>query len=390
MVTVPASALQPRVDTEQASRHLELLHSGAPGYAGLILLGHQRFERHSFFPTSDLVDDPSTVDSSSEALQDAVDARWNVYTTCSTLHGVPEKGRGTRADVLSVPGVWADLDVKPDTEGYFRDESELQAFVSRLPRPTLQVASGSGGSHVYWLTHRRLEADEGQQLLTMWLDYMRRETGGYTIEYVHDTTRVLRLAGTVRWPRDGDDAGGMPRRVELVAEGPRYHDEELRLLARDAFDEARAVREERRALRLDDERRRRADLAARGLAEANYDRIVSTFNLEQDWAVLLECTGWTLHGDQRDGPARCRYWTRPGKAAADGKSASTDYTSLDGVTSRLMTVYSNDPTLTDLVDRTDEGVVGTCTKWRYALIRLFHGDEITLLRCVVANRGRLA
>lgn len=390
MVTVPASALRPAVDTAQASRHLELLHRNAPGFASLVLLSYQRYERHCFFPTSDLRDSPSTVDASRETLQDVVDARWNVYTACSTYGGVPERGRGTRADVVSVPGVWADVDVKSDVEGYLRNETEVEAYIARLPRPTLDVASGSGGRHLYWLTHERLEADRGQELLAHWLDFLRQEAGGVIIDNVHDTTRVLRLAGTVRWPRNKDDSGGMPHSVKLLREGPRYNADELNWLARDAYQRAQAQRDERRARRVQADELRRRDLTARGLAEENYERVVRMFNAEQDWAPLLEGTGWTLHGDQRDGPARCRYWTRPGKSTVDGKSASTDFVANDGATSRLMTIYSRDPELYDLWNEDEFAVIGTCTKWRYALTRLFHGDEVTLLRCVVANRGKLA
>jgi hypothetical protein len=389
---VEATALQPAVDVAQASRHLEILHAGAPGFASIVLLGNDRRERHCFFPTADLVDSPSTVDGSREALQDVVDARWNVYTALSTFAVVPEKGRGCRADVLGVPGVWTDLDVKPDVEGYFSNESQLLSYVDKhLPRPTIEVASGSGGRHLYWLTHERLEARDGQELLLAWLDFLRAEAGNHTIENVHDTTRVLRLAGTVRWPKVVDDVQPMPRPVVLVNEGPRYHVEELRLLTSDAHVAATAQRTEARARRTSADELRRRDLTSRGLEEANYERVVRLFNAQQDWAPLLEATGWTLHSDQRDGAARCRYWTRPGKATADGKSASTDFITADGTTSRLMTVYSNDPALHDIRD--DAGgldTVGTCTKWRYALARLFNNDEVTLLRAVVANRGRLA
>jgi hypothetical protein len=390
MVTVQASSLQPVVDVAQASRHLELLHGGAPGFASVVLLGNDRHERHCFFATDELRDAPEAAAESREALQDVVDARWNVYTALSTFVAVPDRGRGTRADILSVPGVWADLDVKPDTEGYFPSEYDLMEYVSYLPRPTLEVASGSGGRHLYWLTHTRLDAREGQELLLWWLDFLRAEAGDRVVENVHDTTRVLRLAGTVRWPKVAD-ATPLPHPVTLVAEGPRYHVEEIRLLARGAHDAAATRRDELRAARRAGDDARRLDLLARGLEERNYERVVRMFNGQQDWEPLLIAAGWTLHGDQRDSSARCRYWTRPGKSAADGKSASTDYTSSDGVTSRLMTIYSNDPSLHDLWDNLGGlDAVGTCSKWRFALTRLFDGDEAALVRHVVANRGRLA
>ncbi len=85
MVAYPATQLQPNVDLAQASRHLEILHGSAPGFGSLVLLGNNRHERHCFFATSDLRD-ADEIDESREALQDVIDARWNVYTACSTFH----------------------------------------------------------------------------------------------------------------------------------------------------------------------------------------------------------------------------------------------------------------------------------------------------------------
>jgi hypothetical protein len=366
MTTVHATALQPDVDVAQASRHLEILHGGAPGFGSIVLLGNDKHERHCFFDTSELVDKPTLAVASREALQDVVDARWNVYTALSTFGSIPQRGRGTRADVLSVPGVWADVDVKPDIEGYFASEDEALRYVARLPRPTLEVASGSGGRHLYWLTHERLDAHGGQELLLAWLDFLRAESAGATVENVHDTTRVLRLAGTVRWPK-ANDSTPMPHPVELLREGPRYHDGELKMLAGQAHREARARREEARTLRTEAEERRRRDITARGLHVESFERVVRTFNDIQDWESLLSAAGWTLHSDQRATSARCRYWTRPGKESSDGKSASTDFTDSTGKTSRLMTVYTKDPALIALWENADtHDGVGLCSKWKFA------------------------
>lgn len=388
-MSVPASALQPRVDVHQASHYLNVLCSRGTGFGSLILLGNGRRERHCFFDVGELRDEPSTMDDSLEALQDVVDNRWNVYCSMATFANVPDRGRGTRADVLSIPGVWADVDVKPDVEGYFSTEEDVAAYVKRLPKPTMEIASGSGGRHLYWLTHDRLNAKDGQKLLLMWLDFLRDAALGSTIEHVHDTTRILRVPGTVRWPKEADSVP-LPHKVEILHEGPHYHADELRVLAQPTHDVAQSIRDKLRAERVEAEDRRRRQLIARGLREESYERITRTFRIQQDWAALLESTGWTLHSDQREGPARCRYWTRPGKSSADGKSASTDFTDNSGVVSQLMTLYSNDPELADLRENADGlEAVGIVTKWAYALKRIYDGDEAALLRAVVANKGRL-
>lgn len=386
--------LLPDVDATQASYHLAQLHANAPGFASLSLLGNGRRERHGFTAITELtgLSEHATIVSSVIALQEVVDERWNVYTACSTFAAVPERGRGTRADVASVPGVWADLDVKPGVEGYFQTEAECQAYLDELLTPTLTIGSGSGGRHAYWLVHpdQRLDATNGQRLLLRWLDHLRAEAQGAVIENVHDTTRILRLAGTVRWPKDGADVVSMPRKVQILAAGPRYHVGELNDLATVAHETARAARDEARRARGEVEQRRRELLGERGLPLEILDHTVRRFNVLQDWAALLEPTGWTLFADVRDGAARCRYWTRPGKSVADGKSASTDYVSDDGVVANKMTIYTNDTALHDLWENAGQGDAhGLCSKYFYALKRLFDGSDEDLLRAIASGGGVL-
>ncbi len=389
-MTQSLSDLLPPVDAAQATRHLEVLHAGASGFLSLVLLGARRRERHCFVPAESLVPAADPAASLAE-LQDVVDARWNVYTACSAFRAVPERGRGTRQDLGSVPGVWADLDVKPGTEGYFQDEAGLAAFAARLPPPTLSVASGSGGRHLYWLAKERLEPDEGERLLRAWLDFLRAEAGEYVIEYVHDGPRILRLAGTVRWPKEGDAQADRPMRVALLEDrGPRWDAAELALLASSAHDEACAMRDERRARRDKKDLERRANLDNRGLDLHVYDHAVRRFNVMEDWARLLGPTGWTLFSDQRDGAARCRYWTRPGKPTSMGKSASTDWVNDDGTPSTVMTIYSLDDELAHLRENLDTSDAhGLCTKYHFAKVMLYDDNEEALLRAIAAGNGRL-
>lgn len=389
MATRYASELQPTVDADQATRHLELLHEGAQGFISLNLLGNNRPEAHSFTSVDELsyADD---VAASVEALQDVVNDRWNVYTACASFTSVPERGRGRRDDVQSIPGVWADLDVKPGADGYFQDQAELDNYVKLLPKPTLQVNSGSGGRHLYWLVHtnQRPEGRDGEQLLIRWRDFLLAEAGGYAIDHVHDTVRILRLAGTVRWPK-GDERNATPQLVTIHDLGPRYHADELRMLSDAAHEEAVQLRREiAERRRVNDEGRRR-DVSSRGLDLEDYDRIVATFNRDQDWEPLLKWDGWKLNDDVRGGISSCRYWTRPGKDVTDGKSAATDWTDAQGYTRRVMTIYSRDPSLEDLFEHVTERGQVICSKWVFALKRIYHGDEAALIRCVVQGRGKL-
>lgn len=365
MASTPMSALRPRVDVEQASHYLRLLYGGAAGFGSLILLGNGRRERHCFFDVAELRDDSTSLASSLEALQSVVDENWNVYASMATFERVPDRGRGTRADVLSVPGVWADIDIKPDVEGYCASSGDVATLLSHLPRPSVEVASGSGGRHLYWLTHDRLTADEGRQLLLEWLDFLRAQSDGRIIENVHDTTRILRVPGTVRWPKIADQVQPMPRRVEIVREGPRYPADELREFAVHAHGVAEKVRRAARQERARERELQQWNLVKRGLQLQTFERVVMAFNAQQDWEPLLTAAGWTLFSDERGGAASCRYWTRPGKSVADGKSASTDFVG-DGVASHLMSVYTKDEALLPLWENADShDGIGLCSKWKF-------------------------
>jgi hypothetical protein len=398
LTSLAASSLQPSVDVDQASHHLEVLHAKAAGFGSLILLGNGRRERHCFFHAAELRDDPSSLDSSREALQDVVDNRWNVYASMATFTQTPDRGRGTRADVDTVPGVWADVDVKPDVEDYFADEDDVRAYVAVLPPPTLEIASGSGGRHLYWLTHERLEPRVGADTLLAWLDFLRDAARGRTIENVHDTTRILRLAGTVRWPKVADPVAPLPAKVDIVREGPRYHLEELTTLSAPAHRAASLARKEAHARYTEEHNRQQWNIERRGLEAKTFQHIVLAFNAAQDWEPLLTATGWTLHSDERGGVARCRFWTRPGKKTSDGKSASTDFTHEEyadshGVkyerrVSQMMSIYTKDPSLQPLWENAHTyDDVGLVSKWKFATTCL--GVSDTALLHAVRKTGTL-
>jgi hypothetical protein len=394
MTVSTVADLLPPVDVAQASYHLAELHRGAPGFMSLVLLANGRRERHGFIAVEEAMRPvhATQVADSTAALQEVVDQRWNVYSACSTFRELPEKGRGTRNDVVSVPGVWADLDVKPGTEGYFQDEAECVYYMQRLLPPTLEIATGSGGRHLYWLVKpdERLDAVNGQTLLTWWLDFMRVEADGSMIENVHDTPRILRLAGTVRWPKENDQQVTMPRRVELLRTGPRYHVGELLDLASAAHEQMQAERDELQRRRNAEDLHRRQLLEDQGLPMTVFDNYVRRFNVIQDWEPLLLKAGWTLFSDQRGGPARCRYWVRPGKTMTDGKSASTDYVMDDGTVSSRMSIFSRDPSVISLWENSGTNDSrGICSKYWFARVNFYDGDDQALLNAIVQGSGVL-
>lgn len=384
---VTVASLQPAVDVEQASEHLATLHAQSSGYVSLVLLGEQRHERHAFWP-ADQLPEAGDVGESTAGLQDVVNARWNVYVGCSTLRERPEKGRGGQRLVASVPGVWADLDVKPGVEGYPQSEGELCAWAAtRLPAPTLEVATGSGGRHLYWLTTEVLEPRSGAALLAAWYALLRGEAY-FNVDKVQDVSRVLRLAGTVRWPKAGERA--RPAQVGIVSRGPRYDARELGLLCQPAYEAYQLELDARREARQAATAARQRELSERGLdLTAAYPRWQGVFNATEDWGRLLPMAGWTLFADERDGPARCRYWTRPGKSVSDGKSACSDWVDADGHLNLNLTIYSRDPALEPLRENDPDDAVGRCSKYHLALHALFDDDEGALLRAIATGNGQL-
>jgi hypothetical protein len=315
-----------------------------------------------------------------EALGALVNGRWNVYVACCTFKARPARGRGTERDVLEVPGVWVDLDVKPTTENQFHTTAEADDFLTRMPPPTMLVDSGSGGRHAYWLLTERLDPIRGAALLAAWHDHVLDAARPVLPDNVFDITRVLRLPGTVRQPR-GDDGIFTPKPVRLLhADGPRYDYEELDRLACPAHAAAEALRREYRRVAREGEEARRAEVQRRGLALTTYDDIRRVFEELADWDDLLPRAGWRLDEDLRDRD-QGRRWTRPGKDA--GTSATSDRGD-----SRDLWLFSDDPEVAYLLDE-PTGHSRWVPRWRFALRALFEGDEDELLRAVVAGRGRL-
>lgn len=384
MTTGTLEDLYPTVDTEAATAHLDQLHTGGTGYISLVAMRGRRVS-HGFSPIHTLAE-RVPIREGQDALQEVVNERFDLYTACATFSEIPERGRGRVTDVSTIPGVWADLDVKPNLEGHFHSEQEIMNYLDQFPKPTLLINSGSGGRHAYWLVHPEtrhvLDHSSGSNLLVMWRDFLLSKAGGLEIDNVQDTTRILRLAGSVRWPKIGETRP--PALVSLeIGDGPRYYIDFLRIEATEAHEAAITERQARRQA-MAAERHRNEELEARYGRRAidQFNQDMANFNQYTDWATLLEPDGWTLFTDRGD----CRYWTRPGKDVRDGKSAATDYLDERGHQSHLMTIYSEDAGLADIVETVTPAGRRVCSKWHYAKIRKFHQDETELLRYAAHNR----
>lgn len=380
----------PYLDIEQMLTHLELLHEGAEGYICIANVSAKRKgaarwthvwndnttnirAQFTGFPRDYLVNDQ----------------KLQMYTAVGSFKSEMRKKEHSK----QLPGMWADIDLKPEMEGHFRSSEQLDAFMSLLPEPTMIVASGSGGIHPYWLLDKRINTNvEVERLLAGWHAFLQETAGGIIIDNVQETARVLRVAGSVRWSKITEIAKGAPSftRVELIkTDGPRYVAKDLAEIVTPCLTRLEQRIAERKVQFTQERTAAWAMLEGRGLMQSSQLYLENQFNENQDWGDLLERAGWTLSRDNRGNmsSSSCRYWVRPGVDVGGHAGASTDYAD-----SKLITFFSSE------VDRLDElihpgvpqAMHGCTTKYRFALITLFDGDEAGLIKRIASGKGRLS
>jgi hypothetical protein len=228
----------PGLDMAQAQRFLTELHGSGNGDAHVVLWFHNtKLSRRRGVQQLSARGLAGLTDEGGE-LATLVANDWNVYVTpCRFLPDRQPPNSRRAESVCLAPGTWADLDVKPDVAHLPHSIEELRKVYAALPRPTLLVGSGSGGLHAYWLLQEPTQdVDRMATLERLWIRYISALAGsalGREIRFdsVKDLARVLRLPGTVRWPKPKDPEGTRPAQVVLLdADGPRYRVEELETL----------------------------------------------------------------------------------------------------------------------------------------------------------------
>lgn len=299
---------------------------------------------------------------------------WNVYVSCS-LHSVdPTKGggrRGGKSTVDAVHGVWLDLDVKDEA---FNSGEEIDAFLATLGvEPTLVVDSGSGGRHVYWrFLEGALTVEDGERMNEAWWAYACEKADGVYIDKTTTCDRIMRLPGTLRWPKQTGDAVGQVRLLRVGSPASITAIWEKAANAYTSLVERRASTRER--LRLSDSD---STVALGDLAEGSgWDQLLALayvedmFNETATWERILVPFGWKWVGTDHEGR---RQWARPGQ---DRKSAHTDYPG----SPHVMKLFSNAPT-TGLSALLDAGI--PLTKFRVYCQLAYGGDSAALIRVIL-------
>jgi len=388
--------LLPRTDPDQALEFLDALHRDARGFVELTVIS--RGPRKATFTGVDTWEDARRAvldDPRFWTWCEDTDLRWDAYTAVSSFSTPSKRGhRGLARDAWEIPGVYADLDVKPDQEGAFRTRAELETFLAKLPPPTMRVETGSGGEHVYWLlVERARERSDVERLLDGWYDYLTATAAstGHVIDHVQEGARILRVAGTVRWPKmkPGDPGRPMPVRL-LTANGPRYAAGDVLTLTEPYRVAATERHRERRETWQGARDGHVAWLESCGLTRAHRALLEEKFNRTEDWERLLLPLGWQLDADRRDGSglsSDCRFWVRPGKKPGEGGSASTD--SPRGHVGTMF-IYTTDAALEPCLVPLGDRFKRITTKYHFALHFHFGGDEAALLQSIIKGGGRLA
>lgn len=302
--------------------------------------------------------------------------KWNLYFGVAPIkEDVSLFRRGTEDNVSHVPGVWADIDVKP--EG-FTSQKEILKFLQGLKlTPSIICGSGSGGVHAYW----KLPWGEkgNKELVERWWSYLDEAAGeGRSIDKLIDTTRILRIPGSVYFPKE--KSGGKVGSVVLIyLSTTTYSVSELRTASEEAYQTKMTKRKS--VINNDAQNRLDMDSLAKGLmANAKGNRwgiyraiseLETYVNTQMTWEEILEPHGWTFMRTLRD---ESKEWARPGRRE---RSAVVDFED-----SPVMSLLSSSEE-TGLSDLKDAHIA--LTKFRVCL-RLMFGDDNKLMVSTLVDR----
>lgn len=305
---------------------------------------------------------------------------YNLYIgVCPVVEDLGLFKRGTKTNIAYVPGVWADIDIK---DGGFESEDAILSWLMSLPvRPSIICGSGSGGVHAYWRFHWGQHGTEAT--VEQWWAYLDEMAGERSIDKLVDATRILRIPGSVYFPKP-EAASSKLKMVKLIdAPGITYDMDQLLDLSADAF--ARRIEKRNRLRNEDAQRRLDTDSLARALLA---DEVVGRWalmraiaavedyaNQELDWFSILVPHGWTHRKSFSDGSNE---WARPGQ---NDRSAVTDY---EG--SPVMSLLSTSED-TGLADLKDAGI--HLSRYRVALRLMYNDDEAAMVRDMVDKMKKI-
>lgn len=180
-------------------------------------------------------------------LMDIKDHLYGAAGLAPKVRGI-EKKRCNAAQIVGIPGMWADIDVNGGPEGKTnaaptRDDAETLAF--SIIEPTVLVNSGYGVQAWWlfddgpWIFGSDEEREQAQRLVAAFQAALRGKAAieGYSLDSTFDLARLMRIPGTLNFK--GVDDGYEPAPVEMFDhEGPRYRLETFGAIAESYMGEA--------------------------------------------------------------------------------------------------------------------------------------------------------
>lgn len=387
VTTLGTSVVLPSTHPDDALRFLQTWHRLSPGHVVISLINpHRERPRSRAFPVAQLIDHIAQQGVSDMTSNDAgvFQSYVSVSTHVSDPTGPDGHRKGGESTVLAVPGVWLDLDVKP---GNFTSAAQVDSFLQALgAQPTLVVDSGSGGRHAYWaFAAGPVDVERGRRLaLGWWARAQEIATLTYPIDRVANADRIMRLPGTIRWPKPEESCA--PSEVRLLFDdGPWYNPDTFEAAVAPSLERFELARTQARAALQDADSRASARLTetlthigtpgswSHMLALATIEDL---FNQTTTWEQVLVPHGWTRLDTYPDHHGRS-VWARPGSRS---KSAYTDYPA----SPHVMALHSNSPA-TGLLRLKDTGV--PLTKFRIEAELTYGGDTAAIVADILDERG---
>lgn len=292
---------------------------------------------------------------------------YDLYYSAVTLFR-PEKGRGGLRHVKQVTGVWLDLDVK---SGSFGSREEALELLRKSPlSPTAIVSTGTeqNGLHAYWRLDKPVNCDLGRELNLRWWSLISDLAAPASIDKLVDPSRVLRVPGAIRWPKNSNEKVSVSRL--LFKQDVSYTKEEIFDWTEAVWAEhqERIARTKARVFQAQAEAHQfvlnsETDENNRWLFYMQLAGVEEMFNETYSWESVLIPLGWTCLGEDED---KRVLWSRPGDGIR--KSATTDWPD----SPHIMSLFSTAPE-TGLADLHEGGI--SLTKYRVWVHLVWGGDE---------------
>lgn len=224
--------------------------------------------------------------------------------TCCVWFGVATRKehlggrRGGGDDCLHIPALWADIDIEgPNHKGAHQLPPTLDAarlIIEQFPLPPSAIIRTGGGLQPWWFLVEPIGVDQARELLrgwgATWAELGRRHN--WHVDNVFDVARVMRLPGTTNHKTVPTPVTGK------VCWDRRYNPEDFEphLLDPPAAPEPGRI------------------------PYIGPERPGDAFNAVRRGGDILAAAGFTH--SRTDRTSGDEHWTRPGKAAKDGTSAT--------------------------------------------------------------------